>query len=1410
VTLRLALLTSVFLGALGIASAQTEPDTLANRIAELNGIVTAQSTRIIDAERAALTAPIQDSLTERATLLRRLIALDPARAVGLRLQDAAASQVRTLNLPDVLEEQGAWTGTLDHLVEDDFDNRRSQRHIILHAPAGDLELFLQEKQPLPRGDFVQVQGLRVGDRIAAATLVGVAAPASSANLAETAAMPGAETAALTTLDCNTLGDQKTVVIMVTTPASPAFPSGFDATYFTQKYFGGSSLSLANYSVNLFMQDASQSQTSLSGTVVGPFALGQNFTCDQSSSLLSAAIAAADPTVDFSLYRRIIVVFPISTCSYAGLGTIGCSRRTTSDGSFRSSVSWIPITPSRNSQTLLPAIAHEFGHNLGLGHAHTEDFGNITLGRMGAQGVIDEYGDWDSVMGISLSWNSLPIAGLFPAPQRTMILGWMDLSGYQEVQSSGTFGLVPYENASGLRALRILRDPATSSWLWLEYRQPIGIIDSSLSLLTNFGPSTVFQGALIHYEDPNYENNVTRLLDTTPTGTPNQFLDGSLKPGNTWSDTDSLLNITVTSANASGLNASISYSAACAVLQPSAVQFGTGGGSGAITVIAPANCSWTASSAVSWITLTGATSGLGNGSVPFTVSSNGASQRSGFVTVQRQSIRFMQEGSGLNAISVTPSRGVGLSGQFVFRLKHTSGYQAIQSADLFFENNFLPNRPTCNVYYAGSLTSLWLVNDDSATLSSGLTLSNAGTSIANSQCTLSATGSSIVASGTDLTITLQMSFQPSFFGTHRIGAHLRDASSDSGVLALGMWTVQSGGCSYALDSTAQSFSTAGGTGTVGVTTGSGCSWSALSDSGWLTVTSGGSPTSGSGTAGYSVAANSSSSSRTGHLTIGDQTFTVQQNGCSYAFGAASQDFSAAGGSGSMSVLTTAGCAWSVSGGAPWVTLTGATSGTGNGSVPFTVTANATAARTTTFSINGATFTINQASGVVLLTTLGSFAQIASEGTWKTTLNVLNLGIAQGQAQMDFTADSGSSLTLPFTFPQGGTGVTTSSLLSSLNVGAQRISESTGPDSALIGWGKLSGSAGITGFGIFSNPTLGWEAVVPLETRNSSKYILAFDNTGSLATGVALANLSNGAVNITVIIRDFQGNVIRSTTVPLGPLAHTSFMLNSAYNSTTNQRGTVEFQTPSGARISVLGLRSNGPSLTTLPVLADVGTSGGSFAHILYNGGFTNSFTLVNTSASAANVTLNFFAEDGTPLAVPLQLPQSGQSLTISSLAQTIPANGSVLIQTVGQAASNVVAGSATLVTSSQVSGFGIFNWIQFGQEASVPMEDRTPSSFVLAFDNTGGLTTGLALAETAGQAASIPITIRDDAGNQTLSTTLNLPANGHTSFMLPNQYAVTVGARGTIEFTTPSGGRISALGLRATPAGNLTTIPVMAK
>lgn len=540
-------------------------------------------------------------------------------------------------------------------------------------------------------------------------------------------------------------------------------------------------------------------------------------------------------------------------------------------------------------------------------------------------------------------------------------------------------------------------------------------------------------------------------------------------------------------------------------------------------------------------------------------------------------------------------------------------------------------------------------------------------------------------------------------------------------------------------------------------------------------------------------------------------------CASALNASGQAFSAASGTTSVTVSAPSNCAWAVTGLPDWITSS--SPGTGNGTVSLQVAQNTGSGRSATLSIGGLSFAVEQAaSSIPNLSLAGSLAQIASRGTWKFTLDAVNLGSSSSTARFSFLGDDGNSLNLLWTFPQQASSsgaILASTLDRGINSNAQFILESTGPDSAtpLIGSGFVQSNGSVGGFGTFSNTALGWNAVVPLETRSASSYLLAFDNTANLATGVAIANLSPAASAVPVIVRDDSGNVLGTYSIALPPQGHRSFMLNDqqlGFPVTNGKRGTVEFDTPTNGQISVLGLRTNGSALTTLPVLANVAPGGGSIAHVTYNGGFASTIYIVNTGSSPADFTLAFFDESGSPLAVPMILPQSGQTVSAPSLTRTLAGGAMLVIQTQSQDTLPSVLSSAQVTSSGAVSGFEVFRWTTFGQEASVPLETRAPASFNLIFDNTNGLTTGVALANSFPNPIAATARIYDDTGVLLQTASITLAPREHRSFLLPSAYPVTANKRGMVEFVLPDGSHISVIGLRAKADGTLTTIPILAK
>jgi hypothetical protein len=87
------------------------------------------------------------------------------------------------------------------------------------------------------------------------------------------------------------------------------------------------------------------------------------------------------------------------------------------------------------------------------------------------------------------------------------------------------------------------------------------------------------------------------------------------------------------------------------------------------------------------------------------------------------------------------------------------------------------------------------------------------------------------------------------------------------------------CTYSLSTTSASWPSGGTTiGAVSLVTGASCTWTATSNSPWITVTAGGSGT-GLGNITYSVAPNTDPSPRSGSMTIAGINYPVSQAGSS---------------------------------------------------------------------------------------------------------------------------------------------------------------------------------------------------------------------------------------------------------------------------------------------------------------------------------------------------------------------------------------------------------------------------------------------------------------------------------------------------------------------------------------------------
>ena len=94
------------------------------------------------------------------------------------------------------------------------------------------------------------------------------------------------------------------------------------------------------------------------------------------------------------------------------------------------------------------------------------------------------------------------------------------------------------------------------------------------------------------------------------------------------------------APAGGTTANCTYS-----LNSPSTQFAASGGNGSVSVTAGTGCAWAAASDSGWIAINGTASGIGNGTVSYTVAAyTGAASRSGMLTIAGQSAALTQSGT----------------------------------------------------------------------------------------------------------------------------------------------------------------------------------------------------------------------------------------------------------------------------------------------------------------------------------------------------------------------------------------------------------------------------------------------------------------------------------------------------------------------------------------------------------------------------------------------------------------------------------------------------------------------------------------------------------------------------------------------------------------------------------------------
>ena len=778
------------------------------------------------------------------------------------------------------------------------------------------------------------------------------------------------------------------------------------------------------------------------------------------------------------------------------------------------------------------------------------------------------------------------------------------------------------------------------------------------------------------------------------------------------------------STASSVSNGFSFQGTCApTLSATGQSVGSGATTGSVGVTAGTGCAWSAVSNAGWVTLTGATSGTGNGTVPYNVAANATtSARTGTLTVAGQTYTINQ---------------AALSCSYTLS-------------------------PTSQSVAAGGGTG-----------STGVTAPAgcAWTGVSNNTSWLTVTGG---ASGSgNGTVAFSASSNP-------------NTSARTGTITIGGQTFSvtqaANSCTYALVPASQSVVAGGGTGSTSVTTLAGCAWTAVSNNtSWLTVTSGASG-SGAGTVGFSATANASSTQRSGTLTVGGQTFTVTQAGvaCSYSLSPASQSVVAGGGTGSTSVTAPAGCTWTgASNDSSWLTVTSGASGSGNGTVAFSATANSNSSqRSGTLTIGGQTFTVTQAAApctfnvsptgqaIIASPATGSTSVTAPAGcAWTAVSNstgwltVTSGAAGSGNGSVGFSATGNAGATQrvgtltvagqTFTVTQAGVGCTFTLSSSTLSVAATGGTGSTNVTSAAgCPWSASANDTWITVTSGASGSGNGSAAFSVAANPNASA------RTGTLTIASQTFTVSQAAAACTITLTPTSQSMVNgggsgstNVTAPNGcpwtAANNAPTWLTITGGATGNGNGTVTFsalsnpnaQTRSGTltiggQIFTVNQAAASCNYVLTPTTQTVGSTGGTgstgvtaLAGCTWTAVSNNTSWLTVTGGASGNGdgTVSFSAAANTLTQQRTgTLTIAGQTFTVNQDAAGCSFSISPTSQSVAAAGAN---GSATVTTTSGCTWTATSNTAWITITAGATGSGAGSTSFTVAPSTSSAQRTG---------------------------------------------------------------------------------------
>lgn len=295
------------------------------------------------------------------------------------------------------------------------------------------------------------------------------------------------------------------------------------------------------STDRWYRQASYGQLGWSGDVTPLLGVPDPGSCDLFRIADTARTAAVAAGYDPDAYDHVMVDFPRGRCGADGYGEVGGRTSWIIDG-----IASIDTASQRY------VADHELGHNLGRWHSHALECGSVTISRtcLESSGSKNEYGNLFDVMGNNRPGYNSGAVGTFSA-KPLIELGWFAGRSHQ-VTEPGSYDIAPLELSNPAQPQALVIDTPARKY-FVEFRRSLGLD----AYLADFPEAT--DGVQVSMRDdlPGGDNGPL-LLDMSPQSTSDDFLDATLKQGQSYSDVGGAVRLTVRSVSADYARVSVEF------------------------------------------------------------------------------------------------------------------------------------------------------------------------------------------------------------------------------------------------------------------------------------------------------------------------------------------------------------------------------------------------------------------------------------------------------------------------------------------------------------------------------------------------------------------------------------------------------------------------------------------------------------------------------------------------------------------------------------------------------------------------------------------------------------------------------------------------------------------------------------